>query len=112
MKSLTKKMAFFFLLPILFAIGCKKETKQGFLSPTIKYTNTTINAAVGANLILSGPMVTDESTKPIEFSIEAIHNEDGSLATKVMDYKVDTYFWQGEYTGKEPTNKELDAKRT
>jgi hypothetical protein len=97
---------------MLAMVSCKKESSDGFLSPAIKYPNTSINASVGANLVQSGAMVMDESTKPLEFSIEAIHNEDGSLATKLMGYKVDTYFWTAEYTGKEKTNEELDKKRT
>lgn len=103
---------FCFLLFALFLGACKKDQKDGFLSPALKYTNPSINASVGASLIQSGAMSTDESTKPLEFSIDAIHNADGSLATKVMNYKVDTYFWKADYTGKEKTNKELDDKRT
>ncbi|TDQ07332.1 DUF5007 domain-containing protein [Pedobacter metabolipauper] len=113
MKTLIKKSGQLLVLLALFITSCKKDdSEQGFLSPALKYPNTTINAAVGASLIQSGAMITDESTKPLEFSIDAIRYEDGTLATKVMDYKVDTYFWQAEYTGKEATNKELDAKRT
>lgn len=113
MKKLIKIHAYLLLVVALLS-SCKKEKSTGFLSPALKYPNTSINASVGAALVQSGPMATDESTKPLEFSIEAIHIGDanGPLATKVMDYKVDTYFWKAEYTGKEPTNKELDAKRT
>lgn len=113
MKISRKTSGALFLLFACFFMSCKKDgNKEGFLSPAIKYPNTNINASVGSALIQSGAMITDESTKPLEFSIDAIRNEDGSPATTVMDYKVDTYFWQAEYTGKEPTNKELDAKRT
>jgi hypothetical protein len=113
MKISRKTSGALFLLFACFFMSCKKGgNKEGFLSPAIKYPNTNINASVGSALIQSGAMITDESTKPLEFSIDAIRNEDGSPATTVMDYKVDTYFWQAEYTGKEPTNKELDAKRT
>ncbi|PTS91966.1 hypothetical protein DBR11_28020 [Pedobacter sp. HMWF019] len=112
MKTLMKIYALCLLSFALFLCACKKDNKDGFLSPALKYTNPSINVSVGASLIQSGAMNTDESTKPLEFSIDAIHNADGSLATKVMNYKVDTYFWQAEYTGKEKTNKELDAKRT
>jgi hypothetical protein len=114
MEKLIKINTYLFLLVVTFLTSCKKEDSTGFLSPAIKYPNSSINASVGSGLIQSGAMAIDESTKPLEFSIEAIHIGDanGAIATKVMDYKVDTYFWQAEYTGKEVTNKELDAKRT
>lgn len=111
MKTIIKKITPFMMLSVLLAASCKKENKEGFLSPAIKYPNTSINASVGASLIQSGAMSTDESTKPLEFSIDAIRYPDGTLATKVMDYKVETYFWNAEYTSKEKTNQELDAKR-
>jgi len=112
MKRILKTPACLLLLSVLLITSCKKENQDGFLSPAIKYPNTSINASVGSGLIQSGAMSTDESTKPLEFSIEAIYNADGTLATKVMNYKVDTYFWKDEYTSKEKTNAELDAKRT
>lgn len=96
----------------LSTISCKKDNSDGFLSPALKYTNPSLKIAVGASLIQSGAMVTDESTKPLEFTIDAIHYEDGKIADKLMAYKVDTYFWQAEYTGKEKTVQELDKKRT
>jgi len=96
----------------LFAISCKKESTDGFLSPALKYTNPSIKIAVGASLIQSGAMVTDESTKPIVFSIDAIRTADGKIAEGVMKYNVDTYFWQSEYTGKEKTVEEINKKRT
>lgn len=111
MKIIIKKITFLVMLTALLTVSCKKDNKEGFLSPAVKYPNTSINAAVGASLIQSGAMSTDESTKPLEFSIDAIRNLDGTLATKVMDYKVETYFWNAEYTSKEKTNQELDAKR-
>lgn len=97
---------------ILFAFSCKKENTDGFLSPALKYPNPTMKIAVGASLIQSGAMITDESTKPLVFSIEAIRTEDGKVATQLMGYKVDTYFWNAEYTGKEKTVDELNQKRT
>ncbi|NLR59434.1 DUF5007 domain-containing protein [Chitinophaga polysaccharea] len=100
------------LLIAVFAASCKKDSTDGFLSPALKYTNPSIKVAVGASLIQSGAMVTDESTKPLTFSIDGIYYEDGKLADKVMAYKVDTYFWQAEYTGKEKTVEELNQKRT
>lgn len=96
----------------LFMFSCKKDNTDGFLSPALKYTNPSIKIAVGASLIQSGAMVTDESTKPLVFTIDAIHYEDGKIADKLMNYKVDTYFWKAEYTGKEKTVEELDKKRT
>ena len=111
MKTLIKTLGSFIFLSGLFLTSCEKETKVGFLSPALKYPNPTINVTVGAALIQTSAIITDESTKPLEFSIDAIRNEDGSLATKVMDYKVETYFWNKFYTGKELNNKELDEKR-
>ncbi|NLR81107.1 DUF5007 domain-containing protein [Chitinophaga eiseniae] len=96
----------------LFMFSCKKDSTDGFLSPALKYTNPSIKIAVGASLIQSGAMVTDESTKPLVFTIDAIHYEDGKIADKLMNYKVDTYFWKAEYTGKEKTVEELNKKRT
>lgn len=92
--------------------SCEKEKSEGFLSPALKYTVPSMNVSVGASLIQSGAMVTDESTKPLEFSIEAIRTEDGKLAETVMNYKVDTYWWSAEYTGKEKTVEEINKKRT
>ncbi|PSL44712.1 uncharacterized protein DUF5007 [Chitinophaga niastensis] len=112
MKISLKIKCILWLAIILFGISCKKESNVGFLSPALKYTNPSIKISVGASLIQSGAMVTDESTKPLEFSIDAIHSEDGKIADKVMSYKVDTYFWKAEYTGKEKTVDELNQKRT
>lgn len=100
------------LVLIIFGVSCKKDNADGFLSPALKYTNPTIKAVVGASLVQSGAMVTDESTKPLLFTIDAIHYDDGTLADKVMSYKVDTYFWNAEYTGKEKTIADVDKKRT
>lgn len=96
---------------ILLAPSCEKDINIGFLSPAVKYATSTINVSVGTTLVRSGVMATDESTKPLEFSIEAIKNEDGSINTAVSNYKVDTYFWHAAYTAKELDNEELDAKR-
>ncbi len=111
MKILSK---YRFLLLVAFIgllTSCNKDEKIGFLSPNIKYTTASINVSVGTTLVRSGAMVIDESTKPLEFSIAAIKKEDGSIATAVSNYKVDTYFWHAAYTGKELDNEELDAKR-
>ena len=108
--SLNIKSIWWLTMTIL-AISCEKEKNGGFLSPALKYTNPSIKVAVGASLIQSGAMVTDESTKPLEFSIEAIRTPDGKVADKLMGYKVDTYFWNAEYTGKEKTVEEIDKKR-
>ncbi|MGO4294421.1 DUF5007 domain-containing protein [Chitinophaga sp. RAB17] len=112
MKKSLNIQCLFWLAITLLTISCKKDSSDGFLSPALKYTNPSIKIAVGASLIQSGAMVADESTKPLEFTIDAIHYEDGKIADKLMAYKVDTYFWQAEYTGKEKTVQELDKKRT
>lgn len=111
MKISTKINGILWLAVMVFAISCTKDNDNGFLSPALKYTNPSIKVAVGASLIQSGAMVTDESTKPLVFTIEAIRTADGKLAEGVMNYKVDTYFWDAEYTGKEKTVQELDTKR-
>lgn len=111
MKISIKITCILWLAVTLFAISCTKDSSDGFLSPALKYTNPSIKVAVGASLIQSGAMVTDESTKPLEFTIDGIYTEDGKRADKVLGYKVDTYFWQAEYTGKEKTVQELDTKR-
>lgn len=110
-KSLHIKCLLWLTITLL-TISCTKKNNDGFLSPALKYTNPSVKIAVGASLIQSGAMVADESTKPLEFTIDAIHYEDGKIADKLMGYKVDTYFWQGEYTGKEKTVQEIDKKRT
>lgn len=92
--------------------SCTKETDKGFLSPALRYPNPTINVTVGASLIQSGAMVTDESTKPLEFAIDAIRSEDGKVNEDIMKYRVDTYFWGAEYTGKEKTVDDINKKRT
>lgn len=110
MKISTKIAGCLLMLSVLLFTACKKENKSGFLSPALKYPNSTLNAKVGGRLIISSAVVTDESTKPLEFSIVAIRNEDGSPATKLMEYKVDTHFWKAAYTEKEKNTKELEAK--
>ncbi|ATL49283.1 hypothetical protein COR50_20065 [Chitinophaga caeni] len=111
-----KKIRNLYTLGIIMAASllgsCTKENNDGFLSTALKYNNPNINAAVGAQLVQSGAMVTDESTKPLTFSIAAIKTEDGKIAEKVMAYQVDTWWWSGEYTGKEATVEELNEKRT
>ncbi|MBV7531014.1 DUF5007 domain-containing protein [Chitinophaga sp. sic0106] len=96
---------------ILLALSCSKDKTDGFLSPAIKYTNPTINAGIGGTLIVTGAMVTDESSKPLTFSIEAIRSEDGKILQSLMDYKLKTNWWHAAYTEKEKTAKEIDTKR-
>jgi hypothetical protein len=110
-KSLTIQCLLWLAITLL-TISCKKNSDDGFLSPALKYTNPSVKVAVGASLIQSGAMVADESTKPLVFTIDAIHYADGKIADKLMGYKVDTYFWQAEYTGKEKTVDEINKKRT
>lgn len=112
MKISLKIKCILWLALTLFVASCKKDDNKGFLSPALKYTNPSIKVSVGASLIQSGAMVADESTKPLVFSIDAIYTADGKIADGVMNYKVDTYFWQKEYTGKEKTVAEIDEKRT
>ncbi|WP_109693947.1 DUF5007 domain-containing protein [Chitinophaga deserti] len=111
MKIFNSKLNLCWLIAAMFLVSCDKDDSDGFLSPALKYTNPSIKVAVGASLIQSGAMVTDESTKPLTFSIAAIRTADGKIADKVMNYKVDTYWWKAEYTTKEKTVEELDAKR-
>ncbi|NSL90890.1 DUF5007 domain-containing protein [Chitinophaga sp. Mgbs1] len=112
MKKITAlKYLLWLALPLL-AISCNKDKTDGFLSPALKYTNPSLRASVGATLFQSGAMVTDESTKPLVFTIEAIRYPDGSIASKVMNYRVDTYFWNAEYSPNDKTAQETDGKRT
>ncbi|NML38160.1 DUF5007 domain-containing protein [Chitinophaga sp. G-6-1-13] len=110
-KTLTIKYLLWLMVP-LFVISCEKDKTDGFLSPALKYTNPSVKVSVGATLIRTGAMVTDESTKPLQFTIEAIRYENGDIADKVMNYRVDTYFWNAEYSDKDKTAQETDGKRT
>lgn len=111
MKTINKLIFLAFMCTIFVFTSCQKDEKIGYLSQNIKYATASINVSVGTTLVRSGVMATDESTKPLEFSIAAIRKEDGSIATALSNYKVDTYFWHAAYTGKEETNEELNAKR-
>ncbi|RQO70326.1 hypothetical protein DBR43_20100 [Pedobacter sp. KBW06] len=99
------------IIAVMFILSCKKNSKDGFLSEGIKYNVSLQTANVGGLLYRSGAMITDESTKPLEFSIASVKKEDGSSADFLLNTTIDTYFWNGEYTSKEKTTVEVDAKR-
>lgn len=106
-----KANIYFIFSILLFMSGCKKEDKIGFLSNNLKYPLTNFNADVGAILILTPAMTLDGSTLPLTFSIDAIRKSDGTLATELMNYKVDTYFWHDAFSGREIDQEEVNAKR-
>ncbi|MDR6783030.1 hypothetical protein ABIE26_000482 [Pedobacter africanus] len=107
-----KIFALNFAIAILLMVSCKKDNRNGFISSNIKYSTAVQTANLGGLLYRSGPMLPDESTKPLEFSIAAINKADGSSADFLLNTTIDTYFWKGAYTGKEVTTKEVDDKRT
>ncbi|SHG09235.1 DUF5007 domain-containing protein [Pedobacter caeni] len=107
-----KILSISFLLLITVLYSCKKQDKNGFLSNNLKYTSANQTANIGLVLWSSGAMLTDESTKPMEFSIAAIRKSDGSSAEFLREVKVNTYSWTGIYSDGDTKMEEIDVKRT
>ncbi|WP_316827084.1 DUF5007 domain-containing protein [Pedobacter miscanthi] len=111
MKNLILKNAYLLLCCVIFLSACKKNDTTGFLSPAIKYPSPSVTVTTGRGLYTSPALATDESTKPLEFSIDAIRDESGKVLTDLMNYKVDTYFWKATATGLETDLSQIDAIR-
>ncbi|WP_316845434.1 DUF5007 domain-containing protein [Pedobacter psychrodurus] len=113
-----KKIYLVLLTAIIFCANsaCKKSDedgdKSGYLSTAIKYPNPVVSVVTGRGLYISPALSTDESTKPLECSIDAIRDTLGNVLTNLMNYKVDTYFWKGTPTGLETELSQIDAIRT
>jgi len=111
MKKIFKTNISLFLLSMALFVSCKKNDKTGFLSPAIKYPSPSVTVTTGRGLYTSSALATDESTKPLEFSIDAIHDESGKVLTDLMNYRVDTYFWKATASGLEKDLSQIDAIR-
>jgi len=112
MKSIYSSLFILYLLPLIFAGGCKKKDEStGYISSAIKYPTPIVTAVTGQGQVRTQALVIDESTKPLECSIDAIKDTLGNVLTKLMNYKVNTYWWKGTPTGLEKSLDEINLLR-
>lgn len=112
MKSKYSTLFILYLFPLLFVGSCKKnEVATGYISDAIKYPTPIVAAVTGRGQIRTQALVIDESTKPLECSIDAIKDTSGNVLTNLMNYKVNTYWWKGTPTGLEKSLDEINLLR-
>ncbi|MGV8878760.1 MAG: DUF5007 domain-containing protein [Sphingobacteriaceae bacterium] len=114
MQNILKYKTLTFLLTVIVFSGCRKifdlPAEKDYLSSKINYTNKDFTAILGRTTLFQGAFSADNSSFPIKFELLNPHFGDGRPANDILTKKP-TLVWIGEYTGKETTLAEIEAKR-
>jgi len=100
----------------VFSGGCKKlynlPDEKSYLSTNADYTAKSFSPILGRTALLNGGNIfnADNSTFPITFTIRNPRFGDGRDASDMLAVKP-TLVWTQEYTGKETSLAEIEAKR-
>jgi len=94
--------------------GCKKwydiPSDLDYLSERADYNTTSFSPVLGRTTLFSGIFNPDNSTLPMKFEIMNFRSADGTPSA-ILDHKFPTYVWRDDYTGKEKSLEEINAKR-
>jgi len=114
MQNLKKYRIVIFLTTIIAFSGCKKifdlPEEKDYLSTKIAYPTKDFSPILGRTTLFTGIFNADNSTFPMTFEILNPRFGDGRDASDMLTKKP-TLVWLSEYTGKETTLAEIEAKR-
>ena len=114
MQKNSKYIAFSFLATLVLFSGCKKifdlPDEKDYLSTKISYSQLAYEPILGRNTIFGGKFNSDNSSFPMKFEIINPRFGDGRDANELLT-KRDVLVWTGEYTGREESIAEIEAKR-
>ncbi|RZL17396.1 MAG: DUF5007 domain-containing protein [Pedobacter sp.] len=114
MQNKIKYSAFIFLTSIVVFSGCKKifdlPEEKDYLSTKATYTTTVFEPILGRTTIYRGIFNADNSSFPMKFEIVNARYGDGRPADELFTMK-DVLVWTSEYTGRETSLAEIEAKR-
>lgn len=114
MQNTLKYKTLAFLVTVIAFSGCRKifdlPNEKDYLSTKINYTVKDFTAILGRTTLFQGAFSADNSSFPMQFEIVNPHFGDGRPANDILTKKP-TLVWIGEYTGKETTLAEIEAKR-
>lgn len=114
MQNILKYKAFIFLSTIIVFSGCRKifdlPAEKDYLSTKITYTTKNFTPILGRTTLFQGIFSADNSSFPMKFEIVNSRFGDGRPADDILK-KQQTLVWTSEYTGKETSLAEIEAKR-
>lgn len=103
-----------FLSAIMVFSGCRKvfnlPEEKSYLSTKINYTTKDFTPILGRTTLFQGIFNADNSSFPMKFEIVNPHFGDGRPANDLLK-KQPTLVWTSEYTGKETSLAQIEAKR-
>lgn len=118
LKSFMQKTINYKVFIVLFTItalfGCKKvfdlPVEKDYLSTKLTYTIKNFTPILGRTTLYRGIFSADNSSFPMQFEIVSPRFGDGRPALDLLK-KQQTLVWISEYTGKETSLAEIEAKR-
>ena len=114
MQNTLKNKAFIFLSTIIVLSGCKKvfdlPAEKDYMSTKLTYTTKNFTPILGRTTLYRGIFSADNSSFPMTFELLSPRFGDGRPALDLLK-KQPTLVWISEYTGKETTLAEIEAKR-
>lgn len=114
MQNILKYKTLIFLVTVIVFSGCRKifdlPDEKDYLSTKINYTIKDFTAILGRTTLMQGAFNADNSSFPMQFEIVNPHFGDGRPANDILT-KQPTLVWISEYTGKETSLAEIEAKR-
>lgn len=114
MQNILKYRIVTILLAVIIFSGCRKifdlPKEKDYLSSKLDYTIKDFTAILGRTTLFQGAFSADNSSFPIKFEILNPHFGDGRPANDILTKK-QTLVWTAEYTGKETSLAEIEAKR-
>lgn len=114
------KLTALYILLLTISTACYKIPKEGTISDQMQFSLKQVDLTPGRLQIIGegyGLKVNIASTTiPFRFEVERVFKVDGKGekgedVTALFKKEIDTREWTGQYTGKEKTREELDAKR-
>ncbi len=114
MQHNNKYIAFIFLATLVLSSGCKKifdlPEEKDYLSTKISYAQMAYEPILGRTTVFGGKFNADNSSFPMKFEIINPRFGDGRDADDMLT-KRDVLVWTAEYTGREESLAEIEAKR-
>lgn len=114
MQNAIKYNALILLTAVVTFSGCRKifdvPEEKDYLSTKINYTRKSFDPRLGRLTVFKDIFSADNSSFPMKFEMINPHFGDGRDATDILTKK-DVLVWQTEYTGKEASLAEIEAKR-
>ena len=114
MQNAIKYNALILLTAAVAFSGCRKifdvPEEKDYLSTKIAFTTKSFTPRLGRLNLQTGIFNADNSSFPMKFELINLHFGDGRDASDILTQK-ETLVWTSEYTGKETSLAEIEAKR-